>query len=123
MKRTLLAAAVVLVLASPAQAQFMLGGALPPTFGAGAAHHGGVVFRSPHGFSYHRPGFRVAGFAGGYYSRTFFFSPLVPPYPFLPPFAPDFSVFPPIAHWTPFGWTPGFLEPGWGVGPGWWWNV
>src|SRR5437762_11043372 len=108
MKRTLLAAVLALGLAAPAQAQFMLGGALPPTFGAGPAPHGGVVYRSPPGFSYHRSGFRVAGFAGGYYSRSVFLSPIAPVWPVYP-------VLPPIAQWTPFGWTPGFLEPGWGV--------
>jgi hypothetical protein len=108
-KRTLWAAVGVLALAAPAEAQFMLGGALPPAVGAGPAHHGGSAFRSPPGFSYHRPGFRVGGFAGGYYSRSIFLSPAWPGFP----------VFPPVAQWTPFGWTPGFLEPGWGVGPGW----
>lgn len=35
--------------------------------------------------------------------------------------------YPPITTWTPLGWVPGFLPPGWGVGPGWnagpwgWW--
>jgi tetratricopeptide (TPR) repeat protein len=53
----------------------------------------------------------VVGFAGGFYARSVFVSPAAPAWPIVPP----------IATLTPFGWAPGFLEPGWGVGPGWGW--
>jgi hypothetical protein len=51
----------------------------------------------------------VAGFAGGYYSRSVFAAPIIP----------KWSVLPPVSTLTPFGWSPGFLPAGWGVGPGW----
>jgi hypothetical protein len=63
------------------------------------------------GFGYPAPGIYGAGFAGGYYSRSVFFGPIGPPWAALPP----------ISTLTPFGWTPGFLPVGWGVGPGWGW--
>jgi hypothetical protein len=96
-KRTVLAAAVAVGLASasPARAQFVLGSVHP------GPHRGGFSdgWHGPHGL-------RVAGFAGGYYSRFVFVAP-----PVLP-------VLPPVAMLTPFGWTPGFIGPGWGAGPG-----
>jgi hypothetical protein len=101
-KRSILAAAVVLALADapPARAQFVLGPVHPPGFG------GRFVFGRP-GFPFHRHGFRVAGFGGGFYSRSVFVAPSF------------FPVLPPVTTLTPFGWAPGFIGPGWGVGPGW----
>ncbi len=102
MKRFVLVAAVAIALAdaSPARAQFGLGPVYPPAYGSRFTYGSGL------GFSYQRHGLRVAGFAGGVYSRSVFVAPVLPP----------------IATLTPFGWTPGFLQPGWGVGPGWgWW--
>ena len=81
----------------------MLGPALPPAYGARLGYGGGL------GFSYHHRGLRVAGFAGGYYSRSVFAAPIIP----------NWSVLPPVSMLTPFGWSPGFLPAGWGVGPGW----
>lgn len=74
MKRSILAAAVVVGFAdaTPARAQFVIGPLGPPPGGFGP----GV------GFSYHRKGFSVAGFAGGYYSRSVFASPFGPSLPF-----------------------------------------
>lgn len=122
MKRTLLAAGMVLGLADagPAKAQFIVGGVCPPAFGGGFVAGGGF------GFSYQRAGFRVAGFGGGFYSRSVFVAPSFPVFPPLVPFS-SFAVFPPVSQWTPWGWTPGFIQAGWGVGPGWglgpWWGV
>lgn len=78
MKRSLLAAAVVagLVDASPARAQFVVGPAGPPPFAGGFGFGRGV------GFSYHKKGLHVAGFAGGHFSRSLFFAPIGPPIPF-----------------------------------------
>jgi hypothetical protein len=99
----LLAIALVLADARAARAQFVLGAVYPPAYGHRLAYGNGL------GFSYHRHGLRVAGFAGGYYSRSVFAAPIVPAW----------GVLPPISTLTPFGWAPGFLDPGWGVGPGW----
>ena len=104
MTRSLGLAAVVIALAgsTPAQAQFVLGPALPPAYGARLGYGGGL------GFSYHHRGLRVAGFAGGYYSRSVFAAPIIP----------NWSVLPPVSMLTPFGWSPGFLPGGLGSGAG-----
>lgn len=105
MKRFVLTAAVAIALAdaSPACAQFGLGPVYPTAYGSRLTYGSGL------GFSYHRRGVHVAGFAGGFYSRSVFVAPVLP-------------VLPPITTLTPFGWAPGFLPPGWGVGPGWGWG-
>ncbi|MBA4186997.1 MAG: hypothetical protein C0467_03165 [Planctomycetaceae bacterium] len=119
MKWSILAVAVSCLLAdsSPAQAQFFGGPVYRTSFGYG----GGV------GFAYQRRGFFAGGF-GGFYSRSVVVSPFgfggfgpvyyggfAPRFPFSP-------VFPAIAPITPFGFGPGFLGPGWGVGPTFGWN-
>lgn len=115
MKRVILAAVVVaLADAAPARAQFVVGPACPHGYGCQFGYGGGL------GFSYHKRGLRVAGFAGGFYSRSVFVAPPFAPF-IAPPFVPTLPVFPPVATLTPFGWTPGFIQPGWGVGPGWGW--
>lgn len=78
MKRSFLAAAVLVGAAAPARAQFGCGPLCPPGFG------GGFGFGRGLGFSYHKKGLHVAGFAGGYYSRSVFFGSLGPPGPFGP---------------------------------------
>ena len=105
MKRFVLTAAVAFALAdaSPASAQFAVGPVHPTAYGSRFAYGSGL------GFSYHKRGVHVAGFAGGFYSRSVFVAPVLP-------------VLPPITTLTPFGWAPGFLQPGWGVGPGWGWG-
>jgi hypothetical protein len=114
-KRVLAAAALVVLLDSGlARAQFGVGPVVPTVSTSRFVAGGGL------GFSYHRRGLRVAGFGGGFYSRSVFAAPVVPAWPVFPP--TTFSVFPPVSMWTPFGWTPGFLPPGWGVGPGWGWG-
>jgi hypothetical protein len=104
MKRMILAIVVSLGLAqiAPVQAQFVVGPVRPPAFRSGFIF-GGV------GLPVQRQGVRAFGFANGIYSRPFFGSPFAP-------------VLPGIAPLTPFGFGPGFLEPGWGVGPTWGWN-
>lgn len=102
-----------LATATPAQAQFIVGSVCPPAFG------GNVAVVSGFGFSYSRPGFRVAGFAGGLATHSFVVTPWAPVFPLVPPVWP---VLPPVSQWTPWGWTPGFLPAGWGVGPGWGWG-
>ena len=79
-------------------AQFVLGPVYPGTYGGKY----GLTFGGPG----HHHGPRVVGFAGGFYS----------PYAFVAP--PLLPVLPPVSMWTPFGWTPGFIGPGWGAGPG-----
>ncbi|MCE9561704.1 MAG: hypothetical protein K8U57_06575 [Planctomycetes bacterium] len=121
MKWSILAVALGVVLAdtTPVGAQFRGGPVYRSSFGYG----GGV------GFSYHRSGFYAAGF-GGFYSRSVFATPFGGYYGgFYPsyyggfyrgfPFSP---VLPAIAPITPFGFGPGFLGPGWGVGPRFGWN-
>ncbi|VTT96403.1 hypothetical protein : Uncharacterized protein OS=Planctomyces maris DSM 8797 GN=PM8797T_32355 PE=4 SV=1 [Gemmataceae bacterium] len=118
------AACVVLADCAPARAQFV----------AGPVYRGGFprTFVAPgFGFGY-RGGFYGGGFVGGYYSRSAFFSPfgygfgsrfgfanyyggVYPGFPLAP-------VLPAIAPVTPFGFGPGFLGPGWGVGPAFGWN-
>jgi hypothetical protein len=95
----LVAGAIVLSVAAPARAQFVLGPVCPPGYGHPLARCGP---------GYHVPGFRVAGFSGGFYARSVFAAPLGP-----------WGVVPPVSTPTPFGWAPGFLPAGWGVGPGW----
>jgi hypothetical protein len=141
MKRLILAAAVVLGLAdaSPARAQFFVRSGWGGGFGYG--YRGGL------GFSYHGHHLRAFGFAGyggfggyglgyrsfgyggfpyggfgyggfgRYYARSTFYAPYSP---FFAPFASP--VFPSIARLTPFGLSPGFLTPGWGIGPTFGWN-
>jgi len=120
MKWSILAVAVGVVLAdtAPANAQFLGGPVYRSSFG----------YSRGFGFSYYRPGFSAAGF-GGFYSRSVFTVPFggyyggfypryyggFPGYPFSP-------VLPAIAPITPFGFGPGFLGPGWGVGPTFGWN-
>jgi hypothetical protein len=101
MKRAILAVAVVVGLADPqaARAQVFVG----PVYG------GGVVSGRGLGSSYHRHKFRAFGFAGVYSSRWWLG---YPPARVLPPF----SVI------TPFGFSPGFLGPGWGAPPVYGWN-
>ncbi len=100
----LLAAAVAFVDPVPARAQF-LGPACPGVYRPPLAVRG-------FGFPTYAPGFYGAGFAGGFYSRS----------AFITPFGAPWGVLPPISTLTPFGWSPGFLPAGWGVGPGWGWN-
>jgi len=100
--------------ARPARAQFIVGSVCPPAFA------GNFVVAGGFGFSYYRPGLRVVGFAGGFGTRSVFVTPVAPLFPVVPPIVP---VLPPVAQWTPWGWTPGFLPAGWGVGPGWGWGV
>ena len=83
--------------------------AIRPRRGLSPAYGNRLAYNNGLGFSYHRHGLRVAGFAGGYYSRSVFVAPIGPVWPALPP----------ISTLTPFGWVPGFLDAGWGVGPGW----
>lgn len=116
------AAYVVLLDCAPAPAQFV----------AGPVYRGGFprTFVAP-GFGY-RPGFYAGGFVGGYYSRAAFLPPfgygfgyrygftsyyggVYPGFPLAP-------VLPAISPVTPFGFGPGFLGPGWGVGPTFGWN-
>jgi hypothetical protein len=94
-----LSAALALLDPAPAPAQFMLGPVCPPAYGHPPLVRG-------FGFPFHGPGFHAAGFAGGYYSRSVFFN------------GPPWNVLPPVSTLTPFGWSPGFLPAGWGVGPG-----
>jgi len=118
MKWSILAVVVGVVLAdsSPAQAQFIGG----PVYRSNFAYGRGI------GFGYQRGGFFAGGFAGGYYSRSFYASPVGYGYGgyfggFYPRF-PLAPVLPAIAPITPFGFGPGFLGPGWGVGPTFGWN-
>ncbi|MFO0825963.1 MAG: hypothetical protein U0792_23060 [Gemmataceae bacterium] len=121
------ASAVVLISdAAPAHAQFIGGPVYRSSFGYG----GGV------GFSYHRHGFSAAGF-GGFYSRSVFtpfgygfnqfYGGVCPGFsagcsPFFGGLYPYAPVLPWISRITPFGFSPGFLGPGWGVGPMAGWN-
>ena len=100
----LLTGMFALLSASPSRAQFAFGPVCPPVYGHPLAVRG-------FGFPSRGPGFYGAGFAGGFYSRSVF----------VPPFGPPWNAVPPISTLTPFGWAPGFLPPGWGVGPGWGW--
>ena len=95
MKRTILAVAVAAGLASPptARAQIVVGPGC-----------GGIPYGHGLGFSYHSHKFHAFGFARAYSARWGF---AYPPAPVLPPF----SVI------TPFGFSPGFLGPGWGAPP------
>lgn len=95
-----LSAALTFVDAAPARGQFVP--VCPPAYRHPLAVRG-------FGFPFQGPGFYGAGFAGGFYSRSVF----------VAPFGPPWSVVPPISTLTPFGWAPGFLPAGWGVGPGW----
>src|SRR5262245_54956507 len=99
-----MAMALALVDAAPVRAQFLPG----PGFPSGYCH---TLAFPGFGFPHRGPGLYGAAFVGGYYSRSVFLSPVNPPW----------SVVPPISTLTPFGWSPGFLPAGWGVGPGWGW--
>lgn len=95
MKRMLLAVGGVFMLASAPQAnaQFISG-----SFAGSRSVSG---FGGGFGFSYHRHGLRIAGFAGGYSSRSAFVGPFGPAYPNSAPFGS-------------FGFGPGFSGPAWG---------
>jgi len=95
-----LAAALMFVDAAPARGQFVTGPGCPPPY-----RHPFTI----RGYSYPAQGFYGAGFAAGFYSRS----------AFVGPFGLPWNVLPPISTLTPFGWTPGFLPAGWGIGPGW----
>lgn len=99
-----LTAAVAVVNPALARGQFVFVPAFPPA-------HGHPLFLRGFGFPYHAHGFYGAGFAGGYYSRS----------AFVGPFGAPWGALPPVSTLTPFGWSPGFLPAGWGVGPGWGW--
>ena len=102
---------IVLASAAPARAQFILGSAYPAAYGNRFTYGGGL------GFSYHHRHLRIAGFAGGFGTRSGFGAPYGSAFGY--PLVSSWGVLPPVSMLTPFGWSAGFLPAGWGVGPGW----